>query len=159
MGQGVSRDRDGTGRPRNARPRDELGRPLARTDRATAGADPPALPPLDALREAQRLLDAGRSFTAHEVLEAVWKATPDPQRALWRGLAQLAVGLTHQARGNRRGSRALFLRAADTLAPFTDAPHRLPVDELRRWAVAAADDPAGAGPMPRIADQAADDLA
>ena len=155
----MNRDRDDTGRPRNARPRDDLGRPLARTENAPAGPDAPALPPEEALREAQRLLDAGRPFTAHEVLEAVWKSAPDAQRALWRGLAQLAVGLTHQARGNDRGARALLLRAADTLTPFADDPHGIPVDALRRWAVAAADGPAGAGPMPRLAAQAADDLA
>ena len=155
----MSRDRDTTGRPRNARPRDELGRPQARTDDASVEPEAAALPPSDALHEAQRLLDEGRPFTAHEVLEAVWKATADPQRALWRGLAQLAVGLTHEARGNRLGARALLLRAADTLVPFTDEPHRIAVGELRQWALAAADDPNGAGPMPRLVAQAADDRA
>ena len=53
--------------------------------------------------EAQRLLDAGLPFHAHEVLEAAWKAAPPDERELWRGLAQLAVGLTHLQRGNGRG--------------------------------------------------------
>lgn len=156
----MTRDRDASGRPRNARPRDELGRPLARTGADAVTADPPALAPDAALIEAQRLLDAGQPFTAHEVLEAVWKSTSGPERALWRGLAQLAVGLTHRARGNDVGARALLLRAADTLQPVDGEPYGVPVVELRAWARAAADDPKTEQSMPLLTtDQAADDRA
>jgi hypothetical protein len=62
-----------------------------------------SLPPADALALAQHLLDSGRPFHAHEVLEASWKQAPQPERELWRGLAQVAVGLTHVQRGNARG--------------------------------------------------------
>ena len=157
MGKGVMRDRDASGRPRNARPRDELGRPLARSDEDEVIVDPPALPPERALDEAQRLLDAGRPFTAHEVLEAVWKATPGPDRALWRGLAQLAVGVTHSARGNETGSKALLQRAADTLEPVEGEPFGVPVEELRRWALATAAADTTVGAMPALRRQAADD--
>src|SRR3712207_8788082 len=44
--------------------------------------------PERALAEAQELLDVGRPFHAHEVLEDAWKSSPDPERQLWRGLAQ-----------------------------------------------------------------------
>ena len=91
---GTGRDRDPAGRPRNARPRDALGRPLPR---GAAGAgripDDLALPPAEALELAQHLLEEGRPFHAHEVLEASWKQAPDGERELWRGLAQIAVGL------------------------------------------------------------------
>jgi uncharacterized protein len=159
MGKGVSRDRDASGRPRNARPRDELGRPLDRAGDHPAAADPPALPPEGALAEAQRLVDAGRPFAAHEVLEAVWKSTTGPDRALWRGLAQLAVGLTHQARGNETGARALLRRAADTLEPVAGEPFGVAIGDLRRWALAAASDETTAGPMPALRGQAADERA
>src|SRR3954454_23593493 len=117
MGEGLGRDRDAEGRPRNARRRDDLGRPRERSDEVSSTTDAPALPPDQALVRAQALLDTGRAFAAHEVLEAVWKATTGPDRSLWRGLAQLAVGLTHRARGNEVGARALLHRAADTLTP------------------------------------------
>lgn len=155
----MTRDRDATGRPRNARGRDDLGRPLARTEDDVVEPDAPALPPAAALAEAQRLIDAGRPFTAHEVLEAVWKETTGPQRALWRGLAQLAVGLTHQARGNRVGARALLRRGAETLAEVHGEPFGVCVDELRGWAESAAEDPAAAPAMPPLRSQAADDRA
>lgn len=155
----MTRDRDASGRPRNARPRDDLGRPLARSGFDAATPDSPALGPEEALNEAQRLLDAGQPFAAHEVLEAVWKSTSGAERALWRGLAQLAVGLTHRARGNDVGAHALLLRAADTLEPVEGRPYDVPVKGIRDWARAAADDVATQRTMPRLADQAADERA
>lgn len=70
------------------------------------------------LDEADRLLAAGQAFAAHEVLESAWKAAPASERDLWRGLAQVAVGLTHRQRGNPTGARTLFLRAAGLLADY-----------------------------------------
>ena len=93
------------GRARNARPRDGLGRPLPRDAAGVERVpDDLVLPPAESLAEAQRLLDAGRPFHAHEVLEGTWKAAPQAERDLWQGLAQLAVGLTHLARGNPTGA-------------------------------------------------------
>ncbi|NDU73988.1 DUF309 domain-containing protein [Actinomadura sp. DSM 109109] len=117
------RDRDEAGRPRNARPRDAFGRPLPHgATGIPTMPDDLDMPPAEALAEAQRLLDADRPFHAHEVLEAVWKAAPEPERELWRGLAQVAVGLTHLRRGNARGAEALLSRACDRIAPYQDAP-------------------------------------
>ncbi|MER7006800.1 DUF309 domain-containing protein [Dactylosporangium sp. NPDC000555] len=126
------RDRDAAGRARNARPRDELGRPLPR---GAAGVPtmPDVLPvtPDEALEQAQRLLDEGRPFHAHEVLEAAWKAAPDAERELWRGLAQLAVGLTHARRGNAAGAARLLARAALRIEAYRDdPPHGIDVDGL-----------------------------
>jgi hypothetical protein len=130
---GRARDRDAAGRARNARPRDGLGRPLGRDAIGTPSlAADEALPPTQALQTAQRLLDGGRPFDAHEVLEAVWKAAPDAERDLWQGLAQLAVGLTHARRGNGRGAATLLRRAAKRLAGYSDAgPYRIDVAGLR----------------------------
>ena len=118
----VDRDRDATGRARNARPRDAAGRPLPRgavgVERIPDDLD---LAPDEAVTEAQRLLDAGQPFAAHEVLEASWKAAPEAERELWRGVAQLAVGLTHAQRGNARGAVALLDRAARRLRAWQGA--------------------------------------
>ena len=74
-----SRDRDSSGRPRNARPRDELGRPLPPgAPGADRIPDDLSLPPAESLALAQQLLDRGRAFQAHEVLEASWKQAPPP---------------------------------------------------------------------------------
>jgi len=81
------------------------------------------LAPAAALALAQQLLDAGRPFHAHEVLEDEWKAAPDAERALWKGLAQLAVGVTHARRGNAHGAAALLRRGAAAVDGFGDRPH------------------------------------
>jgi hypothetical protein len=111
-----ARDRDPSGRARNARPRDELGRPLPRSEPGPQDVpripDDLAITPAEAAELGGRLLAEGRPFHAHEVFEAAWKSTPGPERELWRGLAQIAVGLTHARRGNATGAAALLRRGA-----------------------------------------------
>ena len=135
-------DRDPVGRARNARPRDALGRPLpygaAGEERAPEGV---VRTPERSLAEAQELLDAGRPFHAHEVLEDAWKSAPEAERQLWRGLAQLAVGLTHAARGNARGAATLLDRGAGNIAGYAGAPpHGIAVPALAAWGRALAAD-------------------
>lgn len=124
MTSSAARDRDGAGRPKNARPRDGLGRPL---DRAAAGEpttpDDLRLAPGEVLPLAQRLIDDGRPFHAHEVLEVAWKSMQSGERQVWKGLAQIAVGLTHARRGNGVGAAALLRRGAATVAGY---PGELP---------------------------------
>ena len=136
------RDRDPGGRPRNARPRDGLGRPL---DRAGAGAgagagldaragqeripDDLRLAGPDAARLADELLRAGRPFHAHEVLEASWKTGPAGERDLWQGLAQIAVGLTHAQRGNARGAVALLSRGVERARAYQAASPSSPAGD------------------------------
>jgi uncharacterized protein len=129
------RDRDVEGRARNARPRDALGRPLpydaVGEERAPEGI---VRTPDASLAEAQALLDADRPFHAHEVLEDAWKSAPEAERQLWRGLAQLAVGLTHALRGNARGAATLLDRGAGNIEPYADAPpHGIAVRSLVTW--------------------------
>ena len=132
----LDRERDQSGRPRNARPRDALGRPLPRGGSGVAGVpDELVLAPDESLREAQRLLDEGRPFHAHEVLEATWKAAPADERDLWQGLAQLAVGLTHALRGNKVGAAKLLRRGAGRISGYADArPHDIDISGLLSWA-------------------------
>lgn len=131
------RDRDSEGRARNARARDAYGRPLphgAAGEPTTSDEEAAKLArdPIAALAQAQRLLDADRPFHAHEVLEAVWKSASAEEREMWRGLAQVAVGLTHLRRGNPVGARALLTRAADRLASnlTAGAPYGLDLPSL-----------------------------
>lgn len=112
------RDRDDAGRPRQARPRDALGRPLPYGDAGVEPVPEEALPPSETLAVARALVREGRPFAAHEVLEARWKAGPDEERGLWQGLAQLCVGLTHAARGNSVGADRLLERGAGRLTAY-----------------------------------------
>ena len=118
----MTRDRDPAGRPRNARPRDGLGRPLDRATDPGAAADripdDLVITGAEAAALADRLLRDGRPFHAHEVLEAAWKHGPATERDLWQGLAQIAVGLTHARRGNARGAVALLSRGAERVRGY-----------------------------------------
>ncbi|MEY9996163.1 hypothetical protein ABIE67_008195 [Streptomyces sp. V4I8] len=135
-----ARDRDHEGRARNARPRDGLGRPLPYgadgVDRQPEGV---VRTPEQSVAEAQELLDAGKPFHAHEVFEDAWKSGPEEERALWRGLAQLAVGLTHSARGNVTGGARLLRRGAGAVEEWASGaggprPHGMDLAGLVAWA-------------------------
>ena len=136
-----ARDRDPAGRPRNARPRDGLGRPLPKNaPGAPRVPDDLTLPPGESLGLADAMLASGRPFHAHEVLEASWKSAPAGERDFWQGLAQLAVGLTHARRGNARGAVALLRRGATAIRAFAPAdPHGVPVNRVAADADSLAD--------------------
>ncbi|TCK22631.1 DUF309 domain-containing protein [Pseudonocardia endophytica] len=136
----MARDRDEQGRARNARPRDAAGRPLPHgADGVERVPEDLVLEPDDAVAEAQRLLDDGLPFQAHEVLEGVWKAAGPETRELWRALAQVAVGLTHAQRGNARGAVSLLERGAEGVRRWrvgatVPAPAGLDLDGICRHA-------------------------
>lgn len=100
------------------RERDELGRPLPPGVRGVEPVPEEALPADETIAFARRLVEQGRAFSAHEVLEARWKACPAEERPLWQGLAQLCVGLTHQAMGNLTGAARLLERGAGRLDEY-----------------------------------------
>ncbi|SFF81009.1 hypothetical protein SAMN02787118_112120 [Streptomyces mirabilis] len=130
-----------TGRARNARPRDGLGRPLPYgADGVERQPEGVVRSPEETVTETQALLDAGKPFHAHEVFEDAWKSGPEGERTLWRGLAQLAVGLTHAARGNTTGGARLLRRGAGAVEEWAAGPagrarpHELDLAELASWA-------------------------
>jgi uncharacterized protein len=137
---GAERDRRPDGRPRNARPRDALGRPLPRTP-GTPEPDQPPIPltPAQTVARADELLRAARPFHAHEVLEDAWKQGPAAERDLWQGLAQIAVGLTHALRGNARGAVSLLRRGAQRAGSYRGDAHGIDLKAVLRHASTLAD--------------------
>ncbi|MEU5365447.1 DUF309 domain-containing protein [Streptomyces sp. NPDC005925] len=149
-----ARDRDSEGRARNARPRDGLGRPLPYgTDGVPRQPEGVVRTPEETVTQAQRLLDEGKPFHAHEVFEDAWKSGTEQERELWRGLAQLAVGLTHCARGNVTGGARLLRRGAGAAEQWASArgrerPHGMDLPGVVAWARALAGDvERGGGPV------------
>ncbi len=138
----TERDRDESGRPRSARPRDALGRPLPPGSAGVARVpDDLVLAPAETLAYAQDLLDRGLAFNAHEVLEAAWKNGPADEQALWQALTQLAVGITHAQRGNLKGAATLLRRASAHLAQGDrPVPHGIDTAGLVGFADALIDD-------------------
>ena len=131
---------------RPVRGRDALGRPIPLDDpRAVDPVSDEPQPPEPTLVQAQSLLDAGRAFSAHEVLEARWKSCPPAERELWQGLAQLCVGVTHAQRGNRVGAERLLRRGGGRLARYVGPTYGVDPVALAEWAeqAAVAPDPGG----------------
>jgi hypothetical protein len=137
-----ARDRDAAGRPLNARARDpKTGRPLGRASRRAQLAEQDAataLPPEDALAEAERLVLDGRPFFAHEVLEGPWHLAEPALRDFWQGLAQVAVGLTHVQRGNPVGAVTLLRRGAERLGAYDEGTYGVAVTRVVADATALA---------------------
>jgi hypothetical protein len=137
MTQDQDRDRDEVGRPRQARPRDELGRPLPYGEAGVEPVSEDPLPPLETVEKALALVREGRPFSAHEVLEARWKAGPDEERDLWQGLAQICVGLTHSLRGNAVGASRLVERGIGRIGQYAGSggpTYGLDLDDVARKA-------------------------
>lgn len=112
------RDRDGLGRPQQARPRDALGRPLPYGSAGVPPAPQDPLPPHETVEVATALAESGRAFSAHEVFEARWKDTAHHERDLWQGLAQLCVAETHARRGNAVGASRLLARGSARIEAY-----------------------------------------
>lgn len=115
------------------RPRDRLGRPLAAdadpADAAPAVPDVAGLDDFDVWSLAMDYLEQDLPFHAHEVFEQRWRHTEEPDRTVWRALAQWGAALTHAARGNSEGARRLARRAVETLG--SAPPVILGVDTAR----------------------------
>jgi 2-keto-4-pentenoate hydratase len=150
----IERDRNPRGKPEQARPRDALGRPLPY---GATGVPPLPEPlpnePAAAVALAQSLLDRGRPFQAHEVLEEMWHTCPVEQRDGWQGLAQVAVAITHAGRGNQTGTERLLQRATSRLlAGGAALPPPVDSAAILAWlsqarACAASGEPLPAGPV------------
>jgi len=129
------------------RARDAAGRPVppGSPDAVEPVPEEP-LPPDETLALARQLLEQGRPFFAHDVLEARWKAAPPQERDLWQGLAQVCVGLTHLQRGNPVGGQRLLLRGAGRLAGYAGPSYGVDVDAVVQAAqvrAAGGDGPVG----------------
>jgi uncharacterized protein len=133
----LGRDRDHEGRPRQARPRDELGRPLPYGSDGVDAVPEDPLPPEETVAVASGLLAAGRPFAAHEVFEARWKAGPPAEADLWQGLAQLCVAITHARRGNAVGADRLVERGAQRVSAYEQTGGPTYGVDLESWVTGA----------------------
>jgi uncharacterized protein len=106
-----------------------------------------------AYRRGLELFNQGEFFDAHEVLEDVWRAAPQPEKKFLQGLIQVAVGLHHHSRGNLVGARSLLARAHRNLGGYPARHGGIDVTGLRthleQW-VGALEHGASVPAPPRI---------
>ncbi len=108
---------------------------------------------LEGYRRGIGLFNQAAFFEAHEVLEDVWRAAPEPERKFLQGLIQIAVAFHHHSTGNLMGARSLLERANRNLAGYPEnfagvelAPLLQSVAHWRR--ALAEDEPLP--PLPRL---------
>lgn len=104
----------------------------AATDDLPRGRTPPlAAATADELfRRGVALFNGVRYWHAHEAWETLWRAAADEERDFYQGLIQLAAGLLHLQRRNRRGARNKLGEGVAKLKPFQPAHHGIFVNEL-----------------------------
>lgn len=104
-----------------------------------AQGDAPArgrTPPLEAdaadrlFREGVALFNAARYWHAHEAWETLWRAAPEDQRDFYQGLIQVAAGLLHMQRRNRRGAVNKLSEGLARLRRYEPTHHGVFVNEL-----------------------------
>ena len=59
--------------------------------------------------------NAGHFFTAHEVWEALWLESVEPEKLLLQGLVQVAAGYAKVETGQRSGALKLLTRGVEKL--------------------------------------------
>ena len=119
---------------------------------AGRGADPGASgagrDPLDMVRRAVSLYNAGRFWQAHEALESVWRPAAPPERPLWQGLIQAAAAMLHRERGNAHGLQVLGRAAIEKLKAAPPAGFPIETVQFMRGLTACVN---GGGPVPPMA--------
>lgn len=107
------------------------------TDPEAPGDLPPGRTPALDLAEAHRLFAEGvalfngvRYWHAHEAWETLWRAAPDEERDFYQGLVQLAAGLLHLQRRNRRGAINKLSEGLARLRPYAPKHRGIVVNEL-----------------------------
>ncbi|HXR36724.1 MAG TPA: DUF309 domain-containing protein [Candidatus Binataceae bacterium] len=104
----------------------------------------------DHFAEGIELFNQGRFFECHEAWEQAWLRSSGAEKLFYQGLIQAAVAILHAQRGNLPGSRTLWAKAIDKLAPLPALHMGIALDEMRQdvqrffeaiWADRAADRP------------------
>jgi predicted metal-dependent hydrolase len=78
-----------------------------------------------------RLFNDGEYFTAHEELEAAWRAEKGPIRDLYQGILQVGVACYHLERGNYRGALKVIRGSRERLAGFPDEVSGIQLAEVK----------------------------
>ena len=85
------------------------------------------------------LIESGRYYDAHEVIEDVWRVAEQEERNFFQGLVHVAVAWYQAGRGNRYGCERQLEKATRRLSPYAPSHRGLDVVDLLAQVQAAAD--------------------
>ncbi len=92
---------------------------------------------VDRIRHALALVRAGDGFTAHELLEDLWRAAEPTERDLYQGLVHVAVATYQESRGNAVGRRRQLEKGLRRLQGYEPAYEGVDITALRAWCAAS----------------------
>ncbi|TAE53056.1 MAG: DUF309 domain-containing protein [Nostocales cyanobacterium] len=75
--------------------------------------------------------NTGQFYACHDTLEALWIEATDPEKSLYQGILQIAVGLYHLGNGNLRGAMILLGEGTNRLRRYPDNDCGIDVEKLK----------------------------
>ena len=81
--------------------------------------------------EGVTLFNCESFFECHEVWETLWKHARGADRVALQGMIQCAAAMHHARRGNHRGARTLWNKAASKLSRLPDNYHGIALNGFR----------------------------
>jgi uncharacterized protein len=74
--------------------------------------------------------NAGQFYACHDILEALWIDSIEPDKTFYQGILQVAVGLYHLGNHNRRGAMILLGEGSNRLRRYLPSYGDINVEEL-----------------------------
>ena len=74
--------------------------------------------------------NTGQFYACHDTLEALWIEAIDPEKNLYQGILQIAVGLYHLSNTNLRGAMILLGEGTNRLRRYPDNECGIDVEKL-----------------------------
>ncbi|MDD1416606.1 DUF309 domain-containing protein [Dolichospermum sp. ST_con] len=74
--------------------------------------------------------NAGQFYACHDILEALWIDSIEPDKTFYQGILQIAVGLYHLGNHNRRGAMILLGEGSNRLRRYLPDYGSINVEEL-----------------------------
>lgn len=74
--------------------------------------------------------NAGQFYACHDILEALWIDSIEPDKTFYQGILQIAVGLYHLGNRNRRGAMILLGEGSNRLRRYLPSYGGINVEEL-----------------------------
>jgi predicted metal-dependent hydrolase len=74
--------------------------------------------------------NAGQFYACHDILEALWIDSIEPDKTFYQGILQIAVGLYHLGNHNQRGAMILLGEGSYRLRRYLPSDRGINVEEL-----------------------------
>jgi len=72
----------------------------------------------------------GEFYACHDILEAIWIDSLEPDKTFYQGILQIAVGLYHLGNSNRRGAMILLGEGSNRLRRYLPTYGGINVEKL-----------------------------